>query len=292
MNETGAKPLTDTTDAVLIVEGDLDSGKGPIETKGSVRINGSVRPNLTVKAGGDVEVGGEVAAGAAIEARGRVTVFGSVVGDGTRIVSQSSVRAAGIQAADVMARGEIVVRGEIAGARIRSGARLLVEEGGIGGGQVHAVSGIAIGGAVGSSAGESTVVGIVADPEGAARLAKVHQGLEFCEKDIVRILRTLGMKTVSRGQIQAVFQRLPAAKRSFAIEILKQLNQIVKLREELLDKRAAHEQESAHRLEAAEISVSGTVFPGTRVRIGEQERYLDERLEAPVFCLADGEIRW
>ena len=259
---------------------------------GHVRIAGSVRPGLVVEAGGDVEVSGDVEAGARIDAKGEIAVTGGIVGDRARVVARGCVRTVHVRQGEVMARGDVVVRNGNARARVRTGGRLAVGSGGISGGEARAVTGIEVSGPVGAPAGETAEVGIVADPEIAARLAKVRQGLNFCERDIGRILRTLGLKTVSKARIQTVFQRLPASKKRFAIEILKQLNQLVKLREELLEKQAVHQARSARIMEKAGIAIAGTALSGTRIRIGEQKLELDRDIETPVFHLTHGVISW
>jgi uncharacterized protein (DUF342 family) len=276
--------------AGLLIEGDLDKGRGPLDTQQSVRIAGSVRAQ--VRAGGDVRVDGQVEEGACIEAGGRVEVGGGITGRQTRVVAHNGVRAGHIREAEVMACGDVLVAGTVAHARVRASGGLIVEQGDLLGGEARAVTGIAIGGAVGAPSGESTVVDIVADPEAEARLARVQEGLQLCERDIGRILRALRVAALTPAELQGAIGRLSAGKRQFAIEILKQLQQLVQLREQLLAKQQAHQQRSAHTLSQARVWATGTVFKGTRIRLGGRQLDLDTALEAPVFYLTEEGIRW
>ncbi|MBT4498965.1 MAG: DUF342 domain-containing protein [Gemmatimonadetes bacterium] len=278
----------------LLIDGDVDEERGSIDADRDLRIAGSVRSNITVKTTGSVEIGGEVGAGAQIDARGDVSVSGGIAGEGARVVAAGNVRAGHIRDGEAMAHGDIAVGDYVGHARVRAGGRLVVEGTGdaIMGGETYATIALEVGGTVGSSSGESTVVGIMADPESAARLAKVHQGLRFCETDILRILRTLGLKNVDKAQIQAVFQRTPTNKKKFFIDILKQLNQLVKVREELFKKRDMHQDESARRLREAQIRIAGKALAGVQIRMGELEFTLPQDLLGPSFYLADGRIGW
>lgn len=276
----------------VLVEGDLDDRRGPIDAARNLRITGSVRAGLAVRAEGDVEVGGQVEAGACIEAGGQVRVRGGIIGGDTRVVAHRGVRAGQIQEAEVVARGDVVITGSVAHARVRASGGVIVEQGGLLGGETRAVTRIAIGGAMGAPSGERTVIDIVADPEAQARLVRVEEGLELCERDIGRILRALGATAVTATEIQGAVGRLSAGKRKFAIEILKQLQQLVQLREQLLVKQQAHQEHCAQTLSQARVWAAGRVFKGTCIRMGGRCLELDAPLDAPVFYLREEGIRW
>ncbi|MCC7261721.1 MAG: DUF342 domain-containing protein [Candidatus Latescibacteria bacterium] len=276
----------------LLVEGDLDGRSGPLDTEQGVHITGSVRADLALRTAGDLEVEGQVEAGARIEAGGQVKVRGGILGRDTRIVAHGGVRAGRIEAAEVVARGDVVVAGYVRHARVRASGGVVVEQGGLLGGEIRAVTHVAIGGAVGAPSGEGTLIDIVADPEAAARLAKVEEGLQLCERDIGRILRALGAAAVRAGEIEAAVGRLSAGKRKFAIEILKQLQQLMQLREQLLSKRQVYQQHGAQTLSQARVSAAGRVFQGTCIRLGGRRLDLSAPLDAPVFYLTEEGIRW
>jgi uncharacterized protein (DUF342 family) len=275
--------------AGLLVEGDLDGRRGPIDTGQSVRITGSVR--VEVRAAGDVEVEGQVEEGARIEAGGQVAVRGGILGRHTRVVAHRGVRAGRIEGAEVVARGDVRVAGPVVRARVRASGGLVVEEGDLLGGEARAVTRIAVAGAIGASSGESTVAEIVADPEAQARLARVEEGLQVCERDIGRILRALGVAALTPAEVQAAVGRMSAAKRRFAIEILKQLQQLLQVREQLRAKGQLHQQRLDQTLAQARISAA-RVFRGTSVRLGGRGLDLGDALEAPVFYLTEEGIRW
>jgi hypothetical protein len=276
----------------LLVEGDLDPGRGPLEVEQALRVAGSVRAGLSVRSAGDVEVEGQVEEGACIEAGGQVRVRGGILGRRTQVAAHGGVRAGRIEEAEVIARGDVVVAGSVVRARVRASGGVVVEGGGLLGGETRAVTRIAVGGAMGAPSGESTVAEIVADPEAEARLARVGEGLQRCERDIGRILRALGAAAVSAAEIQGAVARLSAGKRKFAIEILKQLRQLMQLQEQLLAKQQTHQQHRALTLSQARISAAGTVYKGTCIRVGGRQLDLAAALEAPVFYLTEEGIRW
>jgi len=277
--------------AGLLVEGDLDGRRGPIDTAQSVRITGSVRAALVVLAGGDVEVEGQVEEGARIEAGGQVAVRGAILGRHTQVVAYRGVRAGRIEAAEVVARGDVLVVGPVLHARVRASGGLVLEGGDLLGGEARAVTRITVGGAIGAPSGEPTVAEIVADPEAEARLGRVEEGLQVCERDIGRILRALGVGALAPVEIQAAVGRMSAAKRKFAIEILKQLQQLVQLRQQLQAKKQLHQQRLDQTLAQARISAA-RAFRGTSVRLGGRGLDLGDALETPVFHLTEEGVRW
>ena len=243
----------------LTIDGDLDAETGDIDTNQAVRIGGSVLPSLTIKAGGTVDIAGEVQTGARIDAQGDVSA------------------------------------GSLTGALVRAGGRLVVGDpdlgdGSIVGGEAYAVTALNVNGSVGSRGTTPTTAGIMSDPVIVARLAKAREGIEFCQRDILRIFRTLDLQSIDKAQVQALFQRLTPNKKPFAIALLKQLNQLAGVRDELRSKRQEQEDRHARQLQDARLTVSATAFSGTRIRLGESDFLLTQDLLSPSFFLADGVI--
>lgn len=279
---------TMTTDQVSVgdIQGDAHN---TIETNQSVNVGGSVLAGLTIRSGGDVQVGGDIETGVRIEAQGDVIVRGGMVGAATTIVSQGDVALGGVRDGDIMARGNVTVNGLLSRARVRSGKQLNL--GNMVGGEVYAVDGIKIGGLVGASDDVFSTVGIVPDPEAGAKLSRVQEGIVFCERDIGRILSTLGLQTVNKAQLQVVFQRTPPHKRKFVIGLLKQLNQLVQAREDLHQKQKSYQEAQKEKLYCAQIKFAGEVCAGTRIYFGEVNLTLDRDLNASVFQLIDNQIQ-
>ena len=243
------------------IRGDLDDSHGDIDTAGGVVIAGSVRGRHAIRAGGDVEVQGHVAAGARIFARGNITIGG-----------------------------------RLEGGRLRAGGRLHVGTGSatriVEGGEAFAVGGVVLGGDVGPSETASAAIGLLADPETTARLGKAQDGLTFVENEMVRILRTLSIKTVAKRDIEELFRSTPQSKRKFLIEILKQLHRLTRLRQELTTKRSQQSRRADEHLSGLDLRVLGLVLEGVQVRIGEAVHDVTEVLRAPVFHLADQAVQW
>jgi len=190
---------------------------------------------------------------------------------------------------EVTALGDVRVEGLLSDASVRSGARLVVD--GLVGGEVYGVDGVEVQGAVGAFEGVGAVVGIVSDLGLSARLAKVREGVDFCEHDVGRILRTLGLQTVNKAQIQAVFQNTPPHKRKFVIAILKQLNQLVQVRGELHQKQENYRAQQTEKLMAAEIRFLENVCEGTRICFADEDMTVDRDFDAVIFYLNEDEIQ-
>lgn len=253
--------MAEGTHSHVRIRGDLDDAHGDIDTAGGVTIAGSVRGRHAIRAGGDVEVQGHVAAGARIFARGNITIGG-----------------------------------RLEGGRLRAGGHLRVGTGSaapvVEGGEAFAVGGVVLRGDVGPSESASAAIGLLADPEITARLGKAQDGLTFVENEMVRILRTLSLKTVAKRDIEELFRSTPQSKRKFLIEILKQLHQLTRLRQELTSKRAEQRRRADEHLTGLDLRVLGSVLEGVQVRIGEAVHNVTEVLRAPVFRLADEAVQW
>lgn len=269
--------------SAYIIRGDAEQTS--IDTDQPVHIEGSVCPQISVAAGGAIEVGGTVQPGAVLNGKANVIVARGIEGEATQVVALGRVQAGHIRQSQIEAGGDICVDGAVEGARIRAGAQLQVG-GAIGGGEAWATVRLQAA-ALGTASGERTIVGITAALETEARLAKVREGMEFCRTDILRIFRTLDLQTISRQDIAALFERTPAAKRKFVVDILKKLDELVQLRKKLLGKEAALLAESAQQLSKAEIKVEGKVYAGVQIHFGTATLEITQDLDGPSFCLTD-----
>jgi uncharacterized protein (DUF342 family) len=249
--------LTTRTPQEIHIQGDLHDD---ISASGNVTIGGSVRGS-TVRSGGNVKIRGHVGDGARISARGNISIDGCLEG--------GQIRAGGKLAmgSDIQART-------------------------INGGEALAVYGLALRGDVGPSTTDSTTVGLLADPQTEARLEKSAEGLGFVENEMVRILRTLGLQTVANSDIEELFRTTPHNKRRFLIELLKQLHQLTRLREQLVGKRNDQQRRATQHLAGIDLQVLGSVLAGVQVRLGDAVHEVTDILRHPVFRLSDNVVHW
>lgn len=105
-------------------------------------------------------------------------------------------------------------------------------------------------------------------------------------------MRTLDLQTLTKSSIEDLFRLTPHNKRKFLIEILKQLDQLTRMREQLVDKREKQRILAADHLSRINLRVLGSVLEGVQIRIGEAVHNVTKTLRAPVFRLADNAVHW
>jgi uncharacterized protein len=282
---------------MIHIEGDVDYDLGNIKAGKDIFITGSVRSGFTVSAGGSIAIGGTVEPGAAVNAQEDIVVAQGIVGAHTRVVALGDVRAKFVQNSAVMARGDIVVESYLLNAQVQAGGRLAVRSGedvhggSIVGGQAFAAAGI-WSRRIGSSSTDRTVIGIKPPPDTVARLRKLDKGIEFCQTNILRAFRTLGLRDLDVADFKAFIEKTPREKREPIIRVLKQLKALARTREKSLDRRRKLKRENEKVAEKAEIKVFGATFADVEVHIGSEKLILDEELKAPIFFLADSGIEW
>jgi hypothetical protein len=299
---TGNVNLTGDTinvNEVFVVSGDVNYETGNIDTPKDVQVDGNISTGFTVKAGGSITVGGLVEAGATVSARGDITVAQGIVGEGTTVtaqgvISHGCVQSKFIQNATVMAKTDVGVGSYIYNSLVRSGGEVTVafeggERGGsIVGGEVYASKAIRCR-TIGSASTSGTIIGIIPAPEKNAMIAKLDKAINFCEANILRLLRTMGLQTVDAARIKAVLRQAPPAKQQVMVDIVKKLYELVEKREESNLKRNSLEQEIDKALELGLISVEGTVFAGVQVLINKHNFNTNQEIKGvAIFKTPDG----
>ena len=284
---------------VFVVSGDIDYEVGNIDTPNDVQINGNIGAGFTVKSGGSIAVGGLIEAGATVTAKGDITVAQGIIGEGTKVTAQGvislgTIQTKFIQNATVMAKGDIEVGSYIFNSRVRSGGDIAVRaEGGERGGSI-------VGGEtfaskkvtcriVGSPSASGTTIGISPDPEKSARIAKLDKAIGFCESNILRLLRTMGLQTVDAQRIKAVLRQTPAAKQKIIVEIVKKLYELVETRDNSAAERESLDKELDQDLDKGEISIEGTLYAGVHTEMGKNSLTSKEDTKAiTLYTTPDG----
>lgn len=202
-----------------------------------------------------------------------VVVGKGIVGHGTRVVAQGNVTARFMQNSGVIAGGDVTAT-HLMNATVR-GRNLTVHSvegdersGVIVGGQSMATGRIEVSRA-GSTTSEQTRLSIVPDPQLQAQRAKVEKGLDFCRTNILRILRTLGVREIDAVQLKGLIEKAPPEKRKPLVKILTQLKQLVDTRDKSLKMRDDLEQEQGELFAAAQIQIQELVHADVTVQIGE-----------------------
>jgi uncharacterized protein (DUF342 family) len=256
---------------VLRIDGDLAYDMGNIEAGKDVLIMGSVQPGFKIRAHGNVEIRGVAESGSAISADGDVVVSGGIVGDTTKVVAMGTVMTKFIQNSTVMARGNIVVGSYVFNGKVRSGGSVVVHHrgrsrraGSIVGGQVVATTEI-VARLIGSSSSDRTFVGIESNVEIKMRLEKLKETIAFCDANIVRMFRALGLRDLDAENVRNLIKRTPANRRKQVAVLLRKMKELVIFKETSLSTQHHLEQEMVDTLAEAEIVVRGRMYSYTSV---------------------------
>lgn len=211
-----------------------------------------------------------------------------VAGAGIEIAGP--VEVASVDGGEIVARKDVFIRTSAIGSRIRGGGTVVIGEDGlpgkVEGGTAHGVIGMVVNGPIVGGA----TLGIEADMDLRARQDKVVEGLEHCEGNVLKILRTLEVDAIDKTQIQAVFRRTPPAKRKFLIGLLKKLNELVDLREKLMGKRSIYADQIDERYRKAEIRVTGVIEAGSTIKVGDVTLVTNAELDGGTFRLVGDNV--
>ena len=298
LGEDSLEIFSDVNGHVMLVEGkvfvsnvfeveNVDNNTGNVEYDGSVQVNGNICENFTVKAKGDVEVRG-VVEGAYVEAGGNIIIARGMNGmskgtlkAGGNIVSKflenvSSVVAGGyvttesILHSTVMARSEVTVsgkRGFITGGKVCAGNTINVKT-------------------LGSSMGADTIIEVGTDPSVKLRLQELQDSIA----EINRILRSI------EPVIDACNQKIAKGVR-VEPEQIKYVLSLMKLRD-AKNEQLRNEGNELFELEkelglmaAGQVIVTGEVYPGTRISIGDVSMVVKSAVKYCRFIKEAGDVK-
>lgn len=265
----------------------VDNSTGNIEYEGSVQINGNVCENFSVKAKGNVEIRG-VVEGAYVEAGGDIIIARGMngMGKGTlkaggNIVSKflENVKSASadgyistesILHSTVMARTEVTVdgrRGFITGGKVCAGNMIKVKT-------------------LGSSMGADTIVEVGSDPTIKVR----YQELQKSVVEINRVLKSIQPIIDAGNQKIAKGIRLEPDQLKYVLSLMK-----------LRDAKNAQLQKESEEMSEIQVElglmangqvvVTGEVFPGTKIVIGDTSMVVKSSVQYCRFIKEDGDVK-
>lgn len=270
---------------VLIVE-NVDNSTGNIDYEGSVQVNGNVCTNFQVKAKGNIVVKG-VVEGAYLEAgenivitRGMNGMARGVLKAGGNIISKflENVKAD----ADGYIASESILHSTImAGTEVNVDGK----KGFITGGKASAVSCINVK-TLGSSMGADTTVEVGNDPKLALRLQELQKQIEEENNSIQSIQQILisTKQKIAKGvkltpeQLQYV-QTLAAANQQKTAIVKQCAEEVEKLQGQMKGK------------EGACVIVRDTVYPGTRICIGDVSMTVQKSSQYCRFVKSHGDVK-
>ena len=265
----------------------VDNSTGNIEYEGSIQINGNVCENFSVKAKGNVEIRG-VVEGAYVEAGGDIIIARGMngMGKGTlkaggNIVSKflENVKSASadgyistesILHSTVMARSEVTVdgrRGFITGGKVCAGNTIKVKT-------------------LGSSMGADTIVEVGTDPTIKVRFQELQKSV----MEINRILRSIQPIIDAGNQKIAKGIRMEPDQLKYVLSLMK-----------LRDAKNAQLQKDSEEMNqiqvelglmaSGQIIVTGEVFPGTKIVIGDTSMVVKSSVQYCRFIREEGDVK-
>jgi uncharacterized protein (DUF342 family) len=289
-----ARVVKDTLSVLqrLRYQGDVNYKLGNIQFEGDVEIGGTVKSRFKVQATGDVYVDGTVENRAEIIAGGDVVVRGGIIGG--KVQAKGSIFAKFIQDAEIIAGQDLLVRNYVRDSKIRVGRKATLQGNDGGERQICLVGGqIEVGmlveaASVGTKFGRKTHIVVGFDWDTELRLVRYQKGLAFCETRSRQAMRSLMATTKGKIGKTAIAEALKEAsgkQKEFLIEILKELQELDKLRVSIEHYISDLKQAQQTAAQQAQIRVTGAIFSNVYLQIGNAVYILGEDTEAAVFRL-------
>lgn len=297
INEDRTEITSQVNGHVMLVEGkvfvsdvleveNVDNSTGDIEYEGSVQVNGNVCSNFSVKAKGNVEVKG-VVEGASIEAGGDIIIARGVNGMSKgKLHADGNIISKFIENAEVFAGG-YVESGSILHSVVMAKTEVNVsgKRGFITGGRVCATNQVNAK-TLGSPMGADTVIEIGINPEKKKRFSELQKQMV----EIDKVLKTVQPVIMATTQKLAKGVKFPPEQ----IAYIKNLNQVSQQKQEELKKCSEELNELQEAMESGhsgQVSVSGDVYPGTRITISEASMVVKSNMKYCRFVKERGDVK-
>ncbi len=264
----------------------VDTATGNIDFDGCVQVNGNVATNYVVKATGDVIVKG-VVEGAVVEAGGNI-----VIARGMNGMSRGVLKAGGnviakfLENATVEAEGYVNTE-SILHCNVSSGSEITVtgKHGFITGGHVQADSKVEVR-TLGATMGASTIVEVGVNP-------KIKNEYLQLQKEIAGIVAAIknAQPTITN------FMEKKAKGVRFTEDQLKYVRETAAALEAnkvLLEQKSQRSKELSEMVDVgkrAEVHVTGEVYPGTTIVIGDVSMNVQQSFRYCKFARVDGEVK-
>lgn len=270
---------------VLTVE-NVDNSTGDIDYEGSVQVNGNVCANFTVKARGNIEVSG-VVEGAYLEAGGDIIIARGMNGMGRgELKANGNIVAKFMENTTATARGYVSAE-SILHSNVQAGDEVTVSgrRGFITGGKVCASNSVTVK-TLGSAMGADTIVEVGADPTLKSRIIDLQKEIAEAARVVksVKPLIDASQQKMAKG-IKLSPEQIQYMKSLIALSQLK--------KKEVDDKTNEMEQlqDSLGNMTNAQVVVTGEVFQGTKIAIGDCSMVVPNEMQYCRFIRSGGEVK-
>ena len=264
----------------------LSEDKLTLTSDGSVEINGNVCANFSVIAKGNIQVGG-VVEGAYLQAGGDIIITRGMNGMGRgELKAGGNIVAKFMENATAMAKG-YVSTDSILHSSVQAGDEVTVSgrRGFITGGRVCALNNVSVK-TLGSSMGADTVIEVGVDPTLKSRIQQIQKEIAEAARVVksVQPLLTATQQKLAKG-IKLSPDQIQYMKSLIALSQLK--------KKEVESKTTEMEamQDSLGNLTNASVNVSGVVFPGTKICIGDSSMIVQGQMQYCKFIRTGGEVK-
>lgn len=299
INEEQTELYSEVNGHVSLVEGkvfvsnvfeveNVDNSVGNIEYDGSVRVNGNVCENFSVKATGSIEVRG-VVEGAYLESGENITIARGMNGmHKGELKAKGNIVAKFFENCKVKADGYVESE-SILHSVVIAGTEVKVtgKKGFIAGGRTCATVSVEVKN-LGSNMGADTIIEVGMD-------TNVKADLTSLQKRIVDINKQLAtIKPVLAGAKQKIQSGV-----KMSADQLAQIQKLAKLHKELTDElnektnqfTDIQEEESKTEGIKGQVIVTGDVYPGTKICIGDVSMVVKQGMKYCRFIKEGGEVK-
>ena len=274
--------------AKTTIQGDVDYTTGNIESANNVTIKGSVTPGFLVDVGGDLEIGGAVSS-AKIECGGNVVIKGGITGQSSTIEAGGDVDLNFIERLTVKAGGLVVIRKQCYYSSVQAKADIRCQpDSTILGGILLAGNSLSVGD-VGAESCEPAILAAGIDGDRYQLLKELRKELVAQQEEIIQVLQLHG-KGSRPKKVRRLEEAAFATKRKLltlnlipGTGLYSRLGQGSK-RDELEEEDPLYLPEAT--IESARIEISGKVFGGTTIMLGNRKLTLKQDVARRKFRLS------
>lgn len=265
----------------------VDISTGNIEFNGSVKINGNVASNYTVRANGNVIING-VVEGAHIYAAGNIIIAKGVNGmaKGT-LEAGGNVVAKFIESAKVYAENGYVNTESILHSEVSAGDEVVVngKKGFVAGGKVQAGNRVVVK-TLGAEMGAATVVEVGVNP----KLKEQYVQLQKEVMDLMRTIKNAQPIVANFAEKRAKGVHFTQEQFNYIKNVAKEMEinkvELTKKNQELQDLQQVFDAQKK-----ASVEVTGEVYPGTTIVIGDVSMVVQSSYRYCKFERVLGEIK-
>lgn len=265
----------------------VDTSTGNIEFEGSVQINGNVASNFVVRASGNVIIDG-VVEGAHIYAGGNITIARGMngMGKGT-LQAGGNIVAKFIESAHVSAENGYVSTESILHSEVSAGDEVIVQgkKGFVTGGHVRAAHRVVVK-TLGAVMGAPTIVEVGVE-------AKLKEDYINLQKDITELSRRVQSAQpvlVSFAERRAMGVHFTPEQIASIMETVKEMEMNKRLLEDK-NRQLEDMKPSVELQRSASVEVTGEVYPGTTIMIGDVSMTVQTAYSYCKFMRIMGEIK-